>query len=100
MKDLDKKSCKGSGSPVIVKQTVATAHVDGNNLLGPVVGKFSMNLAIEKAKQAGIGLVVAKRNSFSINNNKFIEIFFLLESNHFGIAGFYSLLAVKQGLIV
>ena len=58
-----------------MKQTVATAHVDGNNLLGPVVGKFSMNLAIEKAKQVGIGLVVAKRNSIliiiNINSNIF-----------------------------
>jgi len=55
--------------------------VDGGNLLGPVVGNFCMSLAIKKAKDAGIGWVVAKR------------------TNHFGIAGHYSLQASKQGLI-
>jgi LDH2 family malate/lactate/ureidoglycolate dehydrogenase len=43
-----------------MNETVATACVDGNNLLGPVVGKFCMNLAIKKAKDAGIGMVVAR----------------------------------------
>ena len=55
--------------------------IDGNNLLGPYVGKFCMNIAMEKAKQIGIGLVTARR------------------SNHFGIAGYYSLKAVDEELI-
>ena len=41
-----------------------------------------MQLAIKKAKEIGIGMVCARR------------------SNHYGIAGFYSLQAVEQGLIV
>ena len=45
--------------PAIIKQTVATGYVDGRNLLGPVVGDFCMQLAIEKAKDAGVGWVVA-----------------------------------------
>jgi len=65
--------------PKIVRETAATAHVDGNNVLGPVVGNFSMGIAIKKAKEAGIGLVAAKG------------------SNHYGIAGFYSLQALKEG---
>lgn len=55
--------------------------MDGRNLLGPYVGKFSMNIAMEKAKQVGIGLVAARR------------------SNHFGIAGYYSLKAIDANLI-
>lgn len=41
-----------------------------------------MDLAVEKAKQLGIGMVVAKR------------------SNHYGIAGYYSMQALKQNMIV
>ncbi|CAG5115409.1 unnamed protein product [Candidula unifasciata] len=67
--------------PEILKETVATALVNGNNCLGPVVGKFCIDLAIQKAKSAGIGWVSAKG------------------SNHFGIAGWYSIRAMNEGLI-
>jgi len=46
--------------PTILRETAATGHVEGNNVLGPVVGNFCMNLALSKSKSAGIGLVVAK----------------------------------------
>lgn len=81
IRDMQTKTCVTDKEPTILKETSATAFVDGNNLLGPVVGKFCMDLAIKKAKQAGIGWVVAKG------------------SNHFGIAGWYSMEAVKQGLV-
>lgn len=41
-----------------------------------------MQLAIKKAKNIGIGMVVARR------------------SNHYGIAGYYSMQALDHGLIV
>lgn len=59
----------------------AVAVVEGNNALGQVVGKFSMELAMEKAKNFGLGMVVARG------------------SNHFGICGYYSLMAMKHNLI-
>jgi L-2-hydroxycarboxylate dehydrogenase (NAD+) len=40
-----------------------------------------MNIAMEKARKIGIGLVAVRR------------------SNHFGIAGYYSLKAVEENLI-
>ena len=49
--------------------------------LGAVVATFSVDLAIEKARTAGIALVSARR------------------SNHFGIAGYYSLRAMESGMI-
>ncbi|XP_060073880.1 uncharacterized oxidoreductase YjmC-like [Ylistrum balloti] len=74
--------CGGKGTePTITKQNLATALVNGNNLFGPVVGKFCMELAIKKAKEVGIGMVTARG------------------SNHFGIAGWYSLMACEQGLL-
>ena len=41
--------------------------MDGNNLLGPVVGNFCIDLAIRKAKEAGIGWVVARGLCYLIN---------------------------------
>ena len=46
--------------PVVLRETAATAHVDGQNVLGPVVGNFCMSMAMTKAKEAGIGWVGAK----------------------------------------
>lgn len=48
------------GKPEILHEKQSTAWVDGKNLLGPVVGNFCMDIAIEKAKETGIGWVVAK----------------------------------------
>uniref|UniRef100_A0A1I7Z406 Malate dehydrogenase n=1 Tax=Steinernema glaseri TaxID=37863 RepID=A0A1I7Z406_9BILA len=81
VRDVRQRVCKGTGSPKILKEKAASAWVDGNNLLGPVVGNFCMDLAMKKAKEAGVGWVVAKG------------------SNHFGIAGWYTLKAIEQGMI-
>lgn len=62
VRDIKKGVCNKDGEPKILKQRAATAWVDGQNLLGPVVGNFCMDLAIRKAREAGIGWVVAKGN--------------------------------------
>lgn len=51
--------CNANADPKIEKETPATALVDGMNGLGPVIGNFSMKLAMEKARNFGIGWVVA-----------------------------------------
>jgi LDH2 family malate/lactate/ureidoglycolate dehydrogenase len=66
---------------VVVHETPVTTVLDGDSGLGQVVSYKAMSIAIDKAKQNYIGLV-AVRNS-----------------NHFGIAGFYGLMALKQDLI-
>lgn len=65
----------------IVKETPTTAVVDGHNGMGQVIGVKSMNLAIEKAKKYGMGMV-AVRNS-----------------THYGIAGYYATMATQMGCI-
>ena len=65
----------------VLKETKATALLDGGQSLGQVVGKKGMDLAIRKAKDTSVG-VVAVRNS-----------------NHYGIAGYYSLMALEHNLI-
>lgn len=58
--DLQINSTDGSATPLILNQTPATAWVDGLNGLGAVVGNFCMDLAIQKAKAVGVGVVCAK----------------------------------------
>ena len=58
--DLHKHSTNGQIQPKILKETPATAWVDGQNGLGAVVGNCCMDLAIQKAKTVGVGWVCAK----------------------------------------
>ena len=65
----------------IVHETPLTALLDGGAGLGQVVGVRAMRLAMEKASEVGAGFV-AVRNS-----------------NHYGIAGYYSMMALEESLI-
>jgi len=47
VKDLQSGITNGKGEPNVEKETSATAMVNGHNLMGPVVGKYCMNLAIK-----------------------------------------------------
>lgn len=67
--------------PEIVKETDVSAVIDAHFGLGQLNGIFSMDLAIKKAKQHGIGIVTTRN------------------SGHYGIAGYYANLAAEQGLI-
>jgi LDH2 family malate/lactate/ureidoglycolate dehydrogenase len=66
---------------VVVHETPGTALVDGGAGLGQPVGMRGMKLAIEKAQEMGVGFV-AVRNS-----------------NHYGIAAYYSMMALEQEMI-
>ncbi len=65
----------------VLKETPTTAVLDANDGMGMVVSKKAMNMAIEKAKKYGMGMV-AVRNS-----------------THYGIAGYYATMASKAGMI-
>jgi L-2-hydroxycarboxylate dehydrogenase (NAD+) len=67
--------------PEVVRETLGTATVDGDNGLGLVVGPWSNRLAMEKAEAVGSGWV-------SVRN-----------TNHYGIAGYYALEAMKRDLL-
>ena len=65
----------------IVKETETTAVVDGHDGMGQVIGYRSMQMAIDKAKKYGMGMVVVRN------------------SCHYGIAGYYTSMATKAGCI-
>jgi LDH2 family malate/lactate/ureidoglycolate dehydrogenase len=65
----------------IVKDHLATAVVDGHDGMGHVIGKKCMQMAIDKAKKFGLGMVVARN------------------STHYGIAGYYATMAANENMI-
>ena len=65
----------------IVKETETTALVDGHHGMGHVIAYRSMRIAMDRARRYGLG-AVAVRNS-----------------THFGIAGYYPLMAAKEGMM-
>ncbi len=65
----------------IIKETPTTAVVDGHHGMGQVIGYKAMSMAIAKAKEYGMGMVVVRN------------------SCHYGIAGYYSTMATKAGCI-
>src|SRR5512137_2447896 len=65
----------------VVREGPTTAVVDGHHGMGMVIAKRAMQMAIDKAHAYGMGCVVVR------------------DSTHFGIAGYYPLMAASQGCI-
>jgi len=65
----------------VANENETCALLDGDDGMGPVVGKRAMTIAIEKAGKYGSGFVSVKR------------------SNHYGIAGYYSMMALERDMI-
>ncbi len=67
--------------PTIAHETAATARADGHNGFGLATAEWAMDLAIKKAREAGVGFVA------------------LSHTNHFGAASYYPLRALPHDLI-
>jgi L-2-hydroxycarboxylate dehydrogenase (NAD+) len=65
----------------IVHESPSTAVVDGDGAIGMIAATRSMQVAIDKARTAGTGWVSTKG------------------SNHYGFAGYYSMMALKHDMI-
>lgn len=77
----DAKRVNANPQIKILHQTPSTATVDGDSGLGLAVAPKAMQIAIDKAKNAGTGWV-------SVQN-----------SNHFGIAGYHAMMALEEDMI-
>lgn len=78
---IEKKSIHVGAKPEIVFETPVSAVIDGHAGMGQVIATFANKLAIEKAKKVGMAFVTVRN------------------SNHFGIAGYYSKMACDEGMI-
>ncbi len=67
--------------PKIVHESPSTATVDGDGAIGIVAAHYAMKVAIDKAEKCGTGWVAVKN------------------SNHFGIAGYYSEMALEHDMV-
>lgn len=81
IKGLKYGTIKTDSDIEIERETISTALLNGNHRFGHVVAYYAMELAMEKARETGIGMV-------GVHN-----------SNHFGVAGYYSDMAIMQDLI-
>lgn len=68
-------------NPNVVHETPCTATIDGDAGLGQPVSYRAMQLAIKKAKDTSLGFVAVKN------------------SNHYGIAGYYAMMALAEDMI-
>lgn len=77
----EKKRLNAEPNMRIVHETPSTAVLDGDLGLGLVTAHKAMEVAMDKARQVGSGWVAVKN------------------SNHFGIAGFHAMMALKEDMI-
>ena len=80
-KEITGGMVKLGAKPEIVFETPLSAVIEGNDAMGQTLGVQAMQLAIDKAKKSGFGMVTVRN------------------SNHYGIAGYYTKLAAEQGLV-
>ena len=81
VKGLEVGNIKPKCEITVEKESVATALINGNHGFGHVATYRAMEMAIEKSKKAGIGLVGVH------------------DSNHFGVAGYYTDMAIMEDFI-
>ena len=80
-KGIEKGLIRVHAKPEVLFETPVSAVIDAHDWMGQLAGHHAMNLAIAKAKKAGMAIV-------SVRN-----------SNHYGIAGYYARMACAEGLI-
>ncbi len=80
-KSIENGSIKIGAKPEVVFETPVSAVIDGHSGMGQIISHYAMNLAIEKARNVGMAFV-------SVRN-----------SNHYGIAGYYTKMACDAGFI-
>lgn len=81
IKGISAGNIKPKSEITVEKDNPATALINGNHGFGHVVTYRAMEMAMEKAQKTGIGMV-------GVHN-----------SNHFGVAGYYSDMAIMEDLI-
>ena len=79
-RNLASGSAVVGAQPEVLKETPVSALIDGHFAMGQLTACFAMRQAIDKAKKTGVGLCAVRNSS------------------HYGIAGYYTLLAAREGL--
>lgn len=70
-----------TAKPEILREVGATALMDGKNAMGQVAGYHAMKMAMDKAKEHGVGFVSMRG------------------SNHYGASAYFSMMALPEDMI-
>lgn len=81
IKSIEAGTIKTDGDYEIEKESASSAVINGHHKFGHYIAVKAMDLAVKKASETGIGIVGVH------------------DSNHYGIAGYYSDLASLQDMI-
>jgi LDH2 family malate/lactate/ureidoglycolate dehydrogenase len=81
IKRLEKGGSKAKPNIKVLKERPASALIDGDSGLGQVIGGYATELAIKKAKEAGVCIVAVKGSA------------------HYGAASYYSVKISQKGMI-
>ena len=81
VRNLADGGTRSPAAPKTVRESAVTAVIDGQAGMGLVIAKHAVDAAIDKARTAGVGVVLVRN------------------SNHFGAAGHYALTAAEAGYI-
>ncbi|MFW5713233.1 MAG: Ldh family oxidoreductase [Brevefilum sp.] len=77
-----RKSLIDKQSPLkVLQESPATLALDGGNGLGQVIAYHAMSRCVEKADEAGLAITTVRN------------------SNHYGIAGYYAMMALPEDMI-
>ena len=79
-RNLASGSAVVGAKPEVLRETPVSALIDGHFAMGQLTACFAMRRAIDKAKRTGVGLCAVRNSS------------------HYGIAGYYTLMAAREGL--
>jgi LDH2 family malate/lactate/ureidoglycolate dehydrogenase len=79
--NLEKKVFNNRPDIKIVREGISTLAIDGDFGLGAVTGKWTMERCLDKAKTSGLAFATVNRG------------------RHFGMAAFYSMMALEQDMI-
>ena len=80
-KSIENRCVKIDAKPEIIFETPVSAVIDGHEGMGQLTSVYATELAIEKARRVGMAFVTVRN------------------SNHFGIAGYYTKMACDAGFI-
>ncbi|MBQ8357788.1 MAG: Ldh family oxidoreductase [Clostridia bacterium] len=80
-KSIENGCVRLDAKPEVVFETPVSAVIDGHSGMGQLTSAFAMKKAMEKARSVGMAFVTVRN------------------SNHYGIAGYYTKMACDAGLI-
>lgn len=72
---------KVNARPEVLRETPVSVLMDAHDSMGQLASIQAMEMVIEKAKKTGIAMAEVR------------------DSNHYGIAGYYSMMAAREGLL-